>query len=274
MIRKAVDKAKEADVIIAVLGEDEKRCGESKSRTGLNLPGRQLQLLMALHKTGKPIVLVLINGQPLTINWEDRFIPSILEAWFPNAVGGKAIADAIFGAYNPGGKLPVTFPKTTGQIMLNFPFKPGSQAGQPTNGPNGYGNTSVVGPIYPFGYGLSYTSFDYQNLKIDLDHFKTKNEIHIEVDITNTGKVRGDEVVQLYLKDLVSSVTVYESQLRGFERVTLNPGETKTVAFTLKKDDMELLDINLNRVVEPGDFEICIGSSSEDIRLKETFFLK
>lgn len=273
-IRKAVEKAKKADVIIAVLGEDEKRCGESKSRTGLNLPGRQLQLLMALHETGKPIVLVLINGQPLTINWEDRFIPSIIEVWFPNAVGGKAIADAIFGAYNPGGKLPVTFPKTTGQIMLNFPFKPGSQTGQPTNGPNGYGNTSVVGPIYPFGYGLSYTSFDYQNLKIDLDHFKTKNEIHIEVDITNTGKVRGDEVVQLYLKDLVSSVTVYESQLRGFERVTLNPGETKTVVFTLKKDDMELLDIHMNRVVEPGDFEICIGSSSEDIRLKETFFLK
>lgn len=273
-INKAVEKAKSADVIIAVLGEDEKRCGESKSRTGLNLPGRQLQLLMALQQTGKPIVLILINGRALTINWEDRYIPSILEAWFPNSVGGKAIADAIFGAYNPGGKLPVTFPKTTGQIELNFPFKPGSQAGQPTSGPNGYGKTSVVGPIYPFGYGLSYTTFGYQNLQIESDSLQTGDEMRISVDVKNTGNVKGDEVVQLYVRDLVSSVTVYESQLRGFERVNLNPGETKTVVFKLAPEDLELLDSEMNWVTEPGEFEICVGSSSEDIRLRKTFFFE
>lgn len=273
-INKAVEKAKGADVIIAVLGEDEKRCGESKSRTGLNLPGRQLLLLMALKETGKPIVLVLINGRALTINWEDRYIPSILEAWFPNSVGGKAIAEAIFGTYNPGGKLPVTFPKSTGQIELNFPFKPGSHAGQPTSGPNGYGKSSVVGPIYPFGYGLSYTTFDYQNLQIESDTFRIGDEIRVTVDVKNTGKVKGDEVVQLYVRDLVSSVTVYESQLRGFERINLNPGETKTVAFKLAPEDLELLDSEMNWVTEPGEFEICVGSSSEDIRLRKTFFFE
>jgi beta-glucosidase len=270
-INEAVEKAKKSDVVIAVLGEDEKRCGESKSRTGLGLPGRQLQLLMALKETGKPIVLVLINGQPLTINWENRFIPSILEAWFPNAMGGQVIAETLFGDNNPGGKLTVTFPKTLGQIELNFPFKPGSQADQPGKGPNGYGNTRVNGPLYPFGYGLSYTTFDYKNLVVDPLQQGTKGEIHVSVDVSNTGKRKGDEVVQLYLKDLVSSVTIYETQLRGFDRVSLNPGETKTVHFTLKPADLELLDKNMKWTVEPGMFEVQIGSNSEDIRLKKQF---
>jgi beta-glucosidase len=273
MIDEAVEKAKLSDVVIAVLGEDDKRTGESKSRTGLGLPGRQLQLLMALKATGKPIVLVLINGQPLTINWENRFIPAILEAWFPNAMGGQVIAETLFGDYNPGGKLTVTFPKSLGQIELNFPFKPASQAGQPGDGPNGYGNTAVVGPLYPFGYGLSYTSFEYKNLVIDPLVQGTMGEIHISADITNTGKVKGDEVVQLYFKDLLSSVITYDSQLRGFERITLNPGETKTVKFTLKPEDLELLDKDMNWVVEPGKFEVLIGSSSEDIKLKKEFEL-
>ncbi len=270
-IDEAVEKAKHSDVVIAVLGEDEKRCGESKSRTGLGLPGRQLQLLMALKETGKPIVLVLINGQPLTINWENRYIPSILEAWFPNAMGGQVIAESLFGDNNPGGKLPVTFLKTLGQIELNFPFKPGSQADQPGKGPNGYGNTRVNGPLYPFGYGLSYTTFEYKNMVVDPLQQGTKGDIHVSVDVTNTGKRKGDEVVQLYLKDLVSSVTIYETQLRGFERVSLNPGETKTVHFTIKPADLELLDKNMKWTVEPGMFEVQIGSSSEDIRLKKEF---
>jgi len=268
-INEAVAKAKQSDVIIAVVGEDENRCGESKSRTGLGLPGRQLQLLMALKETGKPIVLVLINGQPLTINWENRFLPSILEAWFPNALGGQAIAETIFGDYNPGGKLSVTFPKSLGQIELNFPFKPGSQAGQPSQGPNGYGNTSVNGALYPFGYGLSYTTFAYSNLKITPTKQNIDGEISVLVDITNTGNRKGDEVVQLYVKDLVSSVTVYESQLRGFERITLNPNETKTIHFKLKSNDLELLDKDMHWTVEPGKFEVLIGSSSEDIKLKQ-----
>ncbi|UCS92907.1 glycoside hydrolase family 3 C-terminal domain-containing protein [Echinicola marina] len=270
-IQKAVIKAQDADVVIAVLGQDEKRCGESKSRTGLGLPGRQLQLLQALKETGKPIVLVLINGQPLTINWENRYIPAILEAWFPNAKGGQAVAETLFGDYNPGGKLPVTFPKSLGQIELNFPFKPGSHAGQPGAGPNGYGNTAVIGPLYPFGYGLSYTSFSYANLNISPDKQYQQGQITVSADITNSGKMKGDEVVQLYIRDKVSSVTTYVSQLRGFERVTLEPGETKTVTFSIGPDDLEILDKNMNWTVEPGSFEVLLGSSSEDIRLQKEF---
>ena len=273
-INEAVNNAKLSDVVIVVAGEDEGRCGESKSRTGLGLPGRQLQLLQALKQTGTPIVLILINGQPLTINWENRFIPAILEAWFPNALGGQAIAETLFGDYNPGGKLSVTFPKTLGQIELNFPFKPASHAGQPGDGPNGFGKTAVIGSLYPFGYGLSYTTFAYSNLVVSPTLQNTQGEIHISVDITNTGIRKGDEVVQLYIKDIVSSVTTYESQLRGFERVSLSPGETTNVKFTLKPDDLELLDKDMHWVVEPGTFELLIGSSSEDIKLKGTFVLK
>lgn len=268
-IDEAVAAAKEADVVIAVVGEDEKRVGESLSRTGLGLPGRQFQLVQALQATGKPVVMVLVNGQPLTINWENRFIPAILEAWFPGAQGGTAIAEALFGAYNPGGKLPVTFPKTTGQIELNFPYKKGSHNGQPGDGPNGYGNTAVVGPLYPFGYGLSYTTFGYKNLVVSPEQGAPQGTINVSVDVTNTGKRKGDEVVQLYVKDQVSSVTTYESLLRGFERVTLQPGETKTVRFTLQPSDLALLDQNMQWRVEPGIFTIMVGSSSDDIRQRK-----
>ena len=273
-IQKAVEKAEKSDVIIAVLGEDEKRCGESKSRTGLDLPGRQRDLLMALKETGKPIVLVLINGQPLTINWADRYIPSILEAWFPNNKGGQAIAETLFGEYNPGGKLPITFPKTLGQIELNFPHKPGSQSGQSTSGPNGYGKTQVVGALYPFGYGLSYTTFEYSNLTVSPKEQYAQGNIEVLVDIKNVGDRKGDEVVQLYIKDKVSSVISYVMQLRGFDRVSLEPGETKTVHFSIKPDDLQILDKDMNWTVEPGKFEVLLGSSSEDIRLKEQFIIK
>ncbi|WP_233268916.1 glycoside hydrolase family 3 N-terminal domain-containing protein [Mucilaginibacter lacusdianchii] len=273
-IDSAVVQAKQADVIIAVVGEDEQRVGESLSRTGLNLPGRQLQLLQALHATGKPVVMVMINGQPLTINWENKYIPAILEAWFPGAQAGKVIAETLFGDNNPGGKLSITFPKTTGQIELNFPFKPASQADQPTSGPNGYGKTSVNKALYPFGYGLSYTTFAYSNLVVKQSTPNSQNDITVTVDITNTGKVKGDEIVQLYLKDWVSSVTTYESVLRGFDRITLQAGEKRTVQFTLHPDDLAILDKNMNWTVEPGKFSVMIGSSSEDIKLKQDFEVK
>lgn len=266
---KAVALASESDVIIAVLGEDDLRTGESRSRTSLDLPGRQEQLLEALYATGKPVVLVLINGQPLTINWANKYVPSILEAWFPSYQGGKVIAETLFGDYNPGGKLTVTFPKSVGQIELNFPFKPGSHGDQPKNGPNGTGHTRVTGALYPFGYGLSYSTFDYKNLQVTPLKQQTKGEINLSVDVTNTGSRKGDEVVQLYVRDKVSSVITYDSQLRGFERVALKSGETKTLKFTLKPEHFELLDKNMNWTVEPGKFEILIGSSSEDIKLKQ-----
>ncbi len=273
-IDKAVEQAKLVDVIIAVVGEDEKRVGESLSRTGLDLPGRQRQLLMALHATGKPIVMVMINGQPLTINWENKFIPAILEGWFPGAQGGTAIADVLFGNYNPGGKLPITFPKTTGQIELNFPYKKGSHAGQPSEGPNGYGKTSVNGALYPFGFGLSYTSFDFKNLNVTPSEIFNQKEIMVTVEVSNTGKVKGDEVVQLYITDEQSSVTTYAAVLRGFERVNLLPGETKTVSFKIVPSDLAIYDKNMNLVVEPGVFKIKIGNSSEHIKLSTDLVVK
>ncbi|WP_281631486.1 glycoside hydrolase family 3 N-terminal domain-containing protein [Flavobacterium luteolum] len=270
-IDEAVEKARSSDIIIAVVGEDAKRVGESLSRTGLNLPGRQLKLIQALQATGKPVVMVMINGQPLTINWENRFVNAILEAWFPGPESGTVIAETLFGDNNPGGKLPITFPKSVGQIEFNFPFKPGSQANQPTYGPNGYGKTSVNGALYPFGYGLSYTTFAYKNLKVTPERAQNQADISVSVEVTNTGKVKGDEVVQLYLKDKVSTVTTYEFTLRGFERVALAPGETKTVSFVLHPDDLALLDKDMNWTVEPGIFEVMIGASSEDIKLRKDF---
>ena len=274
-IDRAVAAAKNADVIVAVLGEDETTVGESLSRTSLDFPGRQQQLLEALYATGKPVVLVVITGQPLTINWADRFIPAIINAGFPGPQGGKAIADVLFGDYNPGGKLSATWIKSVGQIEFNFPFKPGSQASQSlTADPNGFGKTSVNGPLYPFGFGLSYTTFSFSNLIAAPETQNARGDIEISVDVTNTGRIKGDAVVQLYVKDLVSSVTSYDSQLRGFERVTLQPGEKKVVKFILHPDDLALLDKNMNWTVEPGQFEIWIGSSSSDIKIKKTITIK
>jgi beta-glucosidase len=268
-IDSAVTQAKQSDVVIAVVGEDVDRVGESLSRTGLNLPGRQLKLIQALQATGKPVVMVMINGQPLTINWENKYVPAILEAWFPGPESGKVIAETLFGDNNPGGKLSITFPKTTGQIEFNFPFKPASQAGQ--GGANSWGKTSVNGALYPFGYGLSYTTFDFGNLQVSPEKEHQQGDIKVTVEVTNTGKVKGDEVVQLYLKQEISSVTTYDYDLRGFARVSLNPGEKKTEEFTLHPDDLAILDKNMNWTVEPGKFQVMIGNSSEDIKLKKEF---
>lgn len=269
-IADAVEKARDCDVVIAVLGEDAYCTGESRSRTSLDLPGRQQQLLEALHATGKPVVLVLVNGQPLTINWADKHIPAILETWFPSCEGGTVIAEALFGECTPGGKLPVTFPKAVGQIELNFPFKPGSHGAQPTYGPNGTGKTRVLGELYPFGYGLSYTTFEYSDLCVSPLQQPTQGEYTVRCRVTNTGAYPGDEVVQLYVRDKVSSVIAYDSVLRGFERVSLQPGESAEVTFVLTPEDLQLLDRDMRWTVEPGEFEFLVGSSSQDIRLRQT----
>jgi len=270
-IDEAVAKAKLSDIVIAVVGEDEKRVGESLSRTSLDLPGRQHELLKALYATGKPVILILINGRPLTINWANRYLPAILEAWFPGPSGGMAIAEAIFGDYNPGGKLPVTFPKSMGQLELNFPFKPASHASQPSSGDNGFGKTSINGALYPFGYGLSYTTFSYRDLKVD----QSRNDsLRFSFMLRNTGKYKGDEIVQLYFKDKLSSVIVYESQLRAFKRVNLLPGEEKKIELKIGMEDLALLNKDMKWITEPGEFRVLIGSSSEDIRLKDSFFIK
>ena len=268
-IREAVAKAAEADLVIAVVGEDKNLTGESRSRSSLDLPGRQHELLMALHKTGKPVILVLVNGQPLTVNWENEHLPAIVEMWFPTGQGGTILAETLFGDNNPSGKLTVTFPKTVGQIETNFPYKRGSEGGQNRIGdPNGWGVTRVVGPLYPFGYGLSYTEFSYSDLEIQK---KDDRRIDIGFNLTNTGRYKGTEVVQLYVRDQYSSVVTYDSILRGFERVTLEPGEKRRVLFSLTEKDLRLLGKDMQWVTEAGDFDVLVGASSADIRLRGTF---
>ena len=272
MIGEAVAKAADADVIVAVMGEDTDCVGESHSRTSLDLPGRQRTLLMALKETGKPVVLVLVNGRPLTVNWEDENLPSILEMWFPNCEGGNILAETLFGENNPSGKITVTFPKSIGQIEYNFPYKKGSHGGQRRSGdPNGTGISRVIGPLYPFGHGLSYTTFAYSDLSVSASGGKGMT---VTATVTNTGKRAGGEVVQLYVRDKVSSVVTYDSVLRGFEKVFLEPGESEKVSFTLTLDDLSLVGKDLERVFEPGEFDIMIGSSSNDIRLSMTVGLQ
>ena len=271
---EAVVKAKSSDLVIVFLGEDDRIVGEARSRTSLDLPGNQRKFLMELKKTGKPIVLVLINGRPLSINWANENIPSILEAWFPGQYGGIAIADVLLGKYNPGGKMPMTTPRTVGQIPLNFPYKPDSQEGQEDeDSPNGFGVSRVTGFLYPFGYGLSYTKFEYSNLKISPKESGTQLPISVSFTVKNTGDVEGDEVVQLYINDEVSSVTRYVTMLRGFDRVSLKSGEEKQIQFTLEPDDLALHNRHMDLVVEPGKFNVYVGSSSEDIRLNGSFYL-
>ena len=203
------------------------------------------------------------SDRPLSINWVNKFVPAIVEGWFPGAQGGTAIAEVLFGDYNPSGKLTVTFPKTAGQIPFNFPTKPNAQwEGE---------KSRVNGALYYFGHGLSYTTFAYSNLKITPLKQTTTGEVRINVDIQNTGTRAGTEVVQLYVRDLVSSVTTYEKNLRGFARVALAPKEKRTITFTLKPSDLALWDRNMKFIVEPGAFRVMVGSSSEDIRVKAEF---
>lgn len=266
-IDRAVENARQSDVAVVVLGGGQRTCGENKSRSSLDLPGRQLQLLQAVQATGKPVVLILINGRPLSINWADKFVPAILEAWYPGSKGGTALADILFGDYNPGGKLTVTFPKSVGQIPFNFPCKPSSQVDGGQNMGLDGNMTRVNGALYPFGYGLSYTTFEYSDLEISPKVITPNERVQVSLKVTNTGKRAGDEVVQLYTRDVISSVTTYEKNLAGFERIHLRPGETQTVTFTLDRKHLELLNADMKWVVEPGEFSIMAGASSEDIRL-------
>lgn len=262
MMDAAVAAAQKAEVVILVLGGNELTVREDRSRTSLDLPGRQEELLKAVCATGKPVVLVMLDGRASTINYAQAYVPAILHAWFPGEFCGQAVAEALFGDYNPGGKLAVTFPKSVGQIPFAFPFKPGSDV---------KASTSVYGALYPFGYGLSYTSFAYSNLTLTPLRQGPQGEVTVTCTVKNTGKVKGDEVVQLYLRDEVSSVTTYTKVLRGFERITLQPGEEQTVRFTLRPQDLGLWDKNMNFTVEPGRFKVMIGASSQDIRLEGEF---
>ncbi len=266
--------AREADAVVLVLGGGTRTCGENKSRSSLDLPGRQQQLLEAitpLKELGKRVVLVLINGRPLSINWADRHVPAIVEAWYPGRQGGTAVAEVLFGDYNPGGKLTVTFPRSVGQIPFNFPTLPSAQSDSwGANGPRSH-RARVNGALYPFGFGLSYTTFEYGDLQLSDTVVTPYQGLTVSCTVTNTGDRAGDEVVQLYLHDKIASVMAYEKVLRGFERVHLAPGESRRVEFKLYPRDLEILDKRYEWTVEPGDFTVMIGASSEDIKLRRDF---
>lgn len=262
LIDEAVELARKSEVAIMVLGGNEQTVREEYSRTSLNLCGRQEQLLKAVKATGTPVVLVLVDGRASTINWAQKNVDGIVHAWFPGEFTGTAIAQVLFGDYNPGGRLAVTFPKSVGQIPFAFPMKPGSDSD---------GNVRVAHALYPFGYGLSYTSFKYSDFKLSHLEISPKDSVQVTCQVTNTGKLDGDEVVQLYLHDDVSSVTRYVKELRGFERIHLKVGETQKVTFKLTPQDLAMWtnpDGKEKFEVESGTFTLMIGSSSEDIRLK------
>ena len=262
LMEEAIHAAKQAEVTVMVLGGNEQTVREDRSRTSLNLPGRQEELLKAVCATGKPVILVMLDGRASSINYAAAHVPAILHAWFPGEFCGQAVAEALFGDYNPGGRLAVTFPKSVGQIPFAFPFKPGSDESS---------STSVYGALYPFGHGLSYTTFTYSDLHISPSHQGVQGDIHVSCKIKNTGKIKGDEVVQLYLRDEISSVTTYTKVLRGFERISLKAGEEQTVHFRLRPQDLGLWDKNMNFRVEPGSFKVMLGASSTDIRLHGQF---
>lgn len=262
MIDEAVVLTKNSDVAIVVLGGNEKTVREEFSRSELNLSGRQEDLLQAVYATGKPVVLLLIDGRAATINWAAKHIPAIVHGWFPGEFMGNAVSQVLFGDYNPGGKLAVTFPKSVGQVPYAFPFKPGADS---------KGRVRVDGALFPFGYGLSYTTFEYSGLKVNKPQIGTQQNIDISFKIRNTGQKQGDEIVQLYIRDNYSSVTTYEKVLRGFDRIFLKQGEVKEISFTLTPQDLGLWNKQNQFVVEPGTFSVMAGSSSQDIRLTGSF---
>ncbi|HOJ92047.1 MAG TPA: glycoside hydrolase family 3 N-terminal domain-containing protein [Dictyoglomaceae bacterium] len=267
---EAIEIAKKAELIVAVMGEESGLfhrgiSGEGNDRIDLKLAGVQEELLKELHKLGKPIVLVLVNGRPQALKWESENISAILEAWYPGEEGGNAVADVIFGDYNPSGKLPISFPAELGQVPVYYNRKPSSF--------NDYVESSAKA-LYPFGHGLSYTTFEYSNLKISPEKVNALEPIEISFKIKNTGKIAGEEVVQLYIRDEVSSLERPVKELKGFKKIPLNPGEEKKVVFRLYPEQLAFYDEFMRFVVEKGAFKVLIGSSSEDIRLTGEFEVK
>jgi beta-glucosidase len=282
--------AKNADVAVVVVGEqfgkyegDDSRTwptdGEGHDVASLDLTGVQENLIKAVYETGTPTIVVLINGRPLSIRWTAEHVPAIVEAWVPGERGGEAIADVLFGDYNPSGRVSITVPRRVGQLPAYYNYKPSKAYRIKRNpGPEMAGPStgipyvdSPATPLYEFGYGLSYTEFEYRNLRITPPQMRPAASVQVSADIKNTGAREGVEVVQLYIHHVTSSVTTPVKQLRGFRRVTLKPLEQTTVSFTLTPEDLSLLNRDMHWVVEPGGIDIMVGKSSEDIRLKGTF---
>ena len=261
---QAVATAQAADQVVLALGETRGESGEAESRSNIDLPGKQQELIDRIKATGKPFVVVLFNGRPLTLEKVDASAPAILEAWFPGVQAGNAVADVLFGKVDPGGKLPVTFPRSVGQIPIYYNHEPTGRPCDPTFKWNSrYRDIPTCAPLYPFGYGLSYTTFNVSNLRLSSHTMPSSGSVTATVDVKNTGSRSGDEVVQLYIHDPVASISQPVRRLRGFERVSLGPGQTKTVSFRLDRSDVGFYDDSGNFVVEPGTIDVYAGDSSE-----------
>ncbi len=274
LLQQARSIAAEADVIVAVLGESAAMSGEAASRADINIPESQKELLKALVETGKPVVLVLVNGRPLTLTWEDEHVDAILETWAAGTQAGNAIADVLFGDYNPSGKLTMTFPKSVGQIPIYYNYK---NTGRPYNAYNKYSSKYLDisnEPLYPFGYGLSYTTFEYGNIIADKTELKGTEELNLKVSLTNTGKLQGEEVVQLYVGDPVASISRPLKELKKFSKISLQPGETKDLVFSVTTDDLKFYHSDLSYDWESGDFIIYIGTNSSELKQLKVNWLK
>ncbi len=260
---QAIVAAKRADVVVMVLGEHGFQSGEARSRTNLQLPGVQQELLEAVYKVNSNIVLVLNNGRPLAISWADAHIPAIVEAWQLGTQTGNAVAQVLYGDYNPSGKLPMTFPRRVGQVPIYYNYK---NTGRPKNVEGNVFWSHYIDsentPLYPFGHGLSYTTFEYSNLKLNGTTFSAENDITVSVDVKNSGNRDGKEVVQLYIRDVVGSVTRPVKELKRFELVDIKAGDTKTITFTLNKTTLGFYNNQGEYIVEPGDFKVFVGGSS------------
>jgi len=263
---KAIEAAQKSEVVILCIGESRNMSAEARSRAYLDLPGVQETFVKEIYKTGKPIVVVLMNGRPLTINWISENIPSILETWYLGIQSGNAVADVLFGDYNPSGKLPVTFPRYVGQIPIYYNHKNTGRPYDPKNHYTSYYLDLENTPLYPFGFGLSYTTFDYSNLSLNKNKIKKDESLKVSVDVKNSGSMDGEEVVQLYIRDLVGSVTRPVKELKDFTKIFLKAGESKRVKFTITPEKLKFYDINMNFVVEPGDFKVFVGTNSVDVK--------
>lgn len=261
----AVETASKSNLVILCLGEGKDMSGEGWSRSKLDLPGVQEELAKAIYKTGKPIVVVLMNGRPLSINWLNENIQAILETWFPGITAGDAIAQVLFGDYNPSGKLPVTFPRSVGQVPIYYNHK---NTGRPGDLKNHYTSKYLdlpLTPLYPFGYGLSYTTFEYDDLELSKEQMKMNDSIIVSVKVKNTGRYDGEEVVQLYVQDLVGSVTRPVKELKGFKKIFLKKGEEKTVKFTVHEKDLRFTTLDLTYKSEPGFYKVFAGTNSVNV---------
>ena len=268
MISEAVQVAQAADVVVAVVGESQGMTGEAAARTDLGLPGRQLDLLKALKKTGKPLVLVLMNGRPLTLGWENQNVSAILETWFSGTQAGNAIADVLFGDYNPSGKLTATFPQVVGQVPIYYNHK---NTGRPYAGIklDKYKSRYLDAPndpLYPFGYGLSYTTFSYGKPVLSKTIIGPTETLEVQVTVQNTGAYDGEEVAQLYIRDLVGSISRPVKELKGFQKVMLKKGESKTLTFRLAPEALKFYNNDLKFAAEPGDFQVFVGGNSRDVQ--------